>query len=102
MGNIRNDHVSALLIAHLAGPHQHPKAAPLGVHQAAPPAATPPAERALRTIPPARPTPSTYIQPSWKSKICELKSEVNIFCTTTNRPIQLARPSPRNHNRCRS
>src|SRR5580692_5774425 len=98
MGNIRNDHVPALLIAHLAGPCQHPmpasqKPAPR-VHQDPPPASTPPAERALSTMPPARPTPSTYIQPSWKSKMCELNSEVKIFCTTTNSPIQLARPSP--------
>ena len=31
------------------------------------------------TIPPATPTPSTYIHPSWKSNRCELNSEVIIF-----------------------
>src|SRR6185312_11976675 len=44
---------------------------------------------AASVMPPATPTPSTYIHPSWKSKMWELKSEVKMFCTTTSNPIQL-------------
>src|ERR1019366_2181830 len=36
----------------------------------------------LITMPPATPTPRTYIHPSLKSNMCELNSEVKIFCTT--------------------
>ena len=81
------DDVPALLIAHLAArmpalmrPSQDPPVA----------AARRSRLPACSTIPPATPTPSTYIQPSWKSKMWELNSEVKIFCTTTSNPIQFA------------
>ncbi len=51
----------------------------------------------FNTIPPAIPTPSTYIQPSWKSKTCELNTEVRTFCATTSKPIQLARAGAAKH-----
>ena len=54
---------------------------------------------AFSVMPPATPTPSTYIHPSWKSNRCELNSEVKKFCTTTSKPIQATRPSPRNSSR---
>src|SRR5262249_19620983 len=56
--------------------------------------------RCFSIMPPATPTPSTYIHPSWKSKMCELKSEVKIFCTTTSSPIHATKLSPLNSNRC--
>ena len=34
--------------------------------------------------------------------MCELNSEVKMFCTTTSNPIQATRPSPRNSSRCTS
>src|SRR5262249_8916236 len=69
------DNVPAMLIAYLARPCQRRPFRNRG-------AAASPAERALSTIPPATPTPSTYIQPSWKSKMCELNTELKTFCTT--------------------
>src|SRR5689334_10180942 len=50
-------------------------------------------------MPPAMPTPSTYIHPSWKSTRCELKSEESTFCTTTSDPIQATNPAPRKIDR---
>ena len=44
------------------------------------------ADLALSTMPPATPTPSTYIQPSWKSNRCELNSELKMFCTHDQQP----------------
>ena len=34
--------------------------------------------------------------------MCELNSEVKMFCTTTSSPIQATSPSPRNSSRCAS
>src|SRR3954453_8345186 len=53
-------------------------------------------------MPPAIPTPNTYIQPAVKSTRWELKSEVNIFCSTTIIPTQLGKQAPRKANRCTS
>src|SRR5579871_1796520 len=91
------DNAPVLLIAHLGG------AGKRGTRvQDAPTVSLGFAAPAFSTMPPATPTPSTYIHPSWKSKMCELNSEVKMFCTTTNNPIQLASPSPRNRRRCES